>query len=129
MLHMKMLYELKEYADKQPEATAFISPEKEITYKELWLQSEHLAAVLLQFHLETGSPIMVYGHMEPEMLISFLGCVKSGHPYIPIDTSIPLERIQKIAESSKAQVFINVADQPLEIDDATIQQVTFAELE
>ena len=60
-----------------------------------------------------NSPIMVYGHMEPEMLVTFLGSVKSGHAYIPIDTSIPLERIKRISESSQADLLINVSGHTL----------------
>lgn len=126
---MEMLYKLKDYARTQPDATAFISPEKEITYKQLWEQSDRLADAILGLHLQSESPIMVYGHMEPEMLLSFLGSVKSGHAYIPVDTSIPFERIQKIAESSRAELLINVTNHPLEMTNLPAKQVSIDELE
>jgi D-alanine--poly(phosphoribitol) ligase subunit 1 len=126
---MKMLDSIKEYAFTNPEATAFISPDKEINYKDLWFDSEKVATFLLKLNLPEKSPIMVYGHMEPEMLISFLGSVKSGHPYIPIDTSIPLERVQKIAESSKAKLLINVSNQPLQLEEFPVQIVTIGEFD
>lgn len=50
------------------------------------------------------SPIMVYGHMQPEMIVNFLGCVKAGHAYIPVDLSIPADRVQRIAENSGAKL-------------------------
>lgn len=118
---MKLLHKIRDFAVTHPEYTAFTASEKKLTYKELWLQSERVANYLLQKDLESGSPIMVYGHMEPEMLISFLGCVKSGHPYIPIDTSIPLDRIQKIAESSHAKLLINVCDEALKLENCEIE--------
>lgn len=126
---MEMLYQLKDYAFKQPEKAAFIATEKVMTYKELWMQSERLAAVLNHYGIAAGSPIMVYGHMEPEMLISFLGSVKAGHPYIPVDTSIPLERIEIIANNSQSQILINVSGKPLALENTLIQQITIAELE
>lgn len=30
------------------------------------------------------------------MLVCFLGCIKSGHAYIPIDSSMSMERIKDI---------------------------------
>jgi D-alanine--poly(phosphoribitol) ligase subunit 1 len=48
------------------------------------------------------SPVLVKGHKDPEMLIGFLGAVKSGHPYIPIDSSIPPGREEAIRVTSKA---------------------------
>jgi D-alanine--poly(phosphoribitol) ligase subunit 1 len=47
-------------------------------------------------------PIAVLGHREPEMLIAFLGVVKSGRPYVPIDTALPQTRIDQILTSSHA---------------------------
>jgi D-alanine--poly(phosphoribitol) ligase subunit 1 len=47
-------------------------------------------------------PIAVLGHREPEMLIAFLGVVKSGRPYVPIDTALPQTRIEQILASSHA---------------------------
>jgi D-alanine--poly(phosphoribitol) ligase subunit 1 len=113
---MRILDILKEYAFTHAKKTAFISPTKEITYSELWAESDRVTAFILEQHLESGSPIIVYGHMDPEMPISFLGCVKAGHPYIPIDASIPDERIEKIIKSSKAELFINTTSLPIVFD-------------
>jgi D-alanine--poly(phosphoribitol) ligase subunit 1 len=51
---------------------------------------------------DNRAPIAVRGHKEPEMLIAFLAAVKSGRPYVPIDSSIPDQRAQKIIEASGA---------------------------
>jgi D-alanine--poly(phosphoribitol) ligase subunit 1 len=125
---MKMLNTIKEIALTQPETLAFISPNKKITYHDLWKKSDQIAAFLLNLNLKCGSPILVYGHMEPEMLISFLGCVKAGHPYIPVDTSIPTDRVEKIAESSQPELIINVTNHLLALDDLPVQIVNYEEI-
>jgi D-alanine--poly(phosphoribitol) ligase subunit 1 len=125
---MKMLNTIRGHALSQPDTLAFISPNKEITYRELWKNSDRTAAYIIKLKLPNNTPILVYGHMEPEMLVSFLGCVKAGHPYIPVDTSIPLERVEKIVENSQAQLIINVSNQPLIIEHSTIQIVDLDEL-
>jgi D-alanine--poly(phosphoribitol) ligase subunit 1 len=125
---MKMLNTIHGLAQSQPETLAFISPNKEITYLELWKNSDKTAAYIYNLNLLSKTPILVYGHMEPEMLVSFLGCVKAGHPYIPVDTSIPLERIEKIVESSQTQLIINVSQQPLVLEHSTVQIVDMDEI-
>lgn len=113
---MELLYKIKDLAQTKPETIAYISPDREVTYGEVWQQSEQMASFLLKQNLGKGSPILVYGHMEPEMLISFLGCVKAGHPYIPVDTSIPMERIVRIIGSAQAGLVINASNQSLALE-------------
>ena len=120
---MNMLTTIKKLAHTQPEKMAFISSEKEITYRELWQKSDLFSAFILKQNLPKHTPILVYGHMEPEMLVSFLGSVKAGHPYIPVDTSIPMERILKIIESSQTELVINVSELPLMIEGSLVKVV------
>lgn len=125
---MKLLNRIKDYALTHAENIAFISPEKKITYQQLWSLSEIVAGYLLNLSIPTGSPIMVYGHMEPEMIVSFLGSVKAGHPYIPMDTSIPMERIEKIIESSGAEILINVSKKEIPLENTSVKSVAFEEI-
>jgi D-alanine--poly(phosphoribitol) ligase subunit 1 len=125
---MKLLQSIRDFSISHPDSRAFISPNGEINYRELWQQSEHIANYILTKNLAKDSAIMVFGHMEPEIIVSFLGCVKSGHPYIPIDTSIPLERIERISKNSQSELLINVSGTPLEINSPSIEVVQFDEL-
>ncbi|MED1470910.1 D-alanine--poly(phosphoribitol) ligase subunit DltA [Bacillus salipaludis] len=118
---MKLLSKIKSWADTQPESLAFISQNEEISYQELWNKSEDVASYILQLELTPLSPIIIYGHMAPEMLIAFLGSVKAGHSYIPIDISIPIERVVKIIESSKTEIVINVTNQPFSFENSSIR--------
>ena len=110
---MQLLQSISNHAQLFPENVAFVSQDKELNYQDLWKSSDQLAVYIHNQSLEFQAPIMVYGHMEPEMLVAFLGCVKAGHPYIPVDISIPTERIIKIMESSHAEMIINVSNLPL----------------
>lgn len=123
---MNLLQAIYHFSQIQPDAVAFTSPNGTLNYRELWQQSERVANFILTKKLTKNSPIMVYGHMEPEMMISFLGCVKSGHPYIPIDTSIPFERIERISKSSQSELLINVAGIELELHHTTM--IKFSDL-
>ncbi|MBY8911864.1 D-alanine--poly(phosphoribitol) ligase subunit DltA [Bacillus sp. YC2] len=126
---MKLLDAIKKYADTKPQADAFRSLDDSLTYRELWDMSERTASAI-QKHTPDGSktPVVVYGHMEPNMLISFLGSVKAGHPYIPVDISIPAERIVKIIESSGAELLINVSGDTIDTGSNLIKTVTPEEI-
>jgi D-alanine--poly(phosphoribitol) ligase subunit 1 len=125
---MKMLDTIREISLTKPDALAYISPEAGITYDELWKQSERVAAFLLKQNLKKHSPILVYGHMEASMIASFLGCVKAGHPYIPVDSSIPMERIVKIINSAQTELVINVSEQQLMNENFAISVVNYDEI-
>ncbi|WP_232294251.1 AMP-binding protein [Syntrophaceticus schinkii] len=73
---------------------AHIYRENILTYEDLKKKSDALAFYLIKILDHDQSPIIVYGHKENEMLICFLACVKSGHPYVPLDSSILLPLTQ-----------------------------------
>ena len=100
-----------------------MNEEEKLTYGELWSQSERLAARIQSEALTDASPIIVYGHMKPVMAVSFLACVKAGHPYIPVDVSIPADRILKIINSSKAELLLNNSGTSVDTGDALISVV------
>ncbi|MGE8202981.1 D-alanine--poly(phosphoribitol) ligase subunit DltA [Heyndrickxia sp. NPDC080065] len=103
---MSLLQSIQQISINHPNRLAFINRSLVLTYQDLWSRSDHLASYIQNHADEQHSPIIVFGHMAPEMIVSFLGSVKAGHPYIPVDISIPIDRIKKIIESSKAEYFI-----------------------
>src|SRR4029077_9910595 len=69
-----------------------------------------LACYLTQHLGNDRSPIAVLGHREPEMLIAFVGTVKSGRPYVPLDTALPQQRIDRIVATSRAALVLTSQD-------------------
>ncbi|MEH6954704.1 D-alanine--poly(phosphoribitol) ligase subunit DltA [Neobacillus drentensis] len=109
---MNFYSQLQKWSELYPEKTVFSCGNESLTYRQLYNMSESLAYFLDNLLLDDSTPIVVYGHMEPLMLVCFLACVKSGHPYIPVDTSIPDERIAKIIEDSGAKMMLSPIDLP-----------------
>ena len=87
-----------------PDRIAHVSDVRMLTYGELGKRSDALAAHFTERYPGDKSPVAIIGHKEPEMLMGFLAAAKSGHPYIPIDVSIPAYRAEQIVESSGAIV-------------------------
>jgi D-alanine--poly(phosphoribitol) ligase subunit 1 len=111
---------INEYAKK--ELIAHRYRESKMTYNELNEKSNALATYIIEFCKEEkeGAPIIVYGHKEHLMLVCFIACIKSGHAYIPIDTSMPEERVFDIAQISKAKMVFNIGNKKLTLNNTTI---------
>ncbi len=107
---MTLIERIDHWALVAPEATAHISDGRTLTYGELRRHSDALACYLTERLGKDGRPIAVLGHREPEMLIAFLGAVKSGRPYLPLDTAFPQQRIDKILETSRAALVLTPKD-------------------
>lgn len=107
---MNLIERIDRWAAVAPEATAHISDGRTLTYGQLRRHSDALACYLTARLGEDHRPIAVLGHREPEMLIAFLGVVKSGRPYVPLDTALPQQRIDKILETSRAALVLTPKD-------------------
>jgi D-alanine--poly(phosphoribitol) ligase subunit 1 len=105
---------------------AHIHLDDKLSYRDLVGKSNALAHYLISEFERDKTPIVVYGHKQNEMLVCFLACVKAGHAYIPIDSSLPLERINDIISSSGAKLLLNVGDGDLDnnsIDNKTLTEI------
>jgi D-alanine--poly(phosphoribitol) ligase subunit 1 len=98
---VNLLERIDHWAAVAPAATAHISGNRKLTFGRLGAHANALAAQLLERCGNDRAPVAVLGHREPEMLVAFLGVVKSGRPYIPIDTALPHERINHILAIAK----------------------------
>jgi len=96
---------------KCPERVAHQHLDTVLTYASLESRSNSAAVWLHELSLAQGitrqNPVVVYGHKENEMLVLFIACVKAGHPYIPVDSSVPTERLWQIIEASGAKVVLS----------------------
>src|SRR5206468_10418285 len=103
---MNLLERIDHWGTVSPDAIAHVSDDRSLTYGELCRRSDALALYLAERFGDDRGPIAALGHREPEMLIAFLGAVKSGRPYVPIDTALPQTRIDQILASSRAALVL-----------------------
>jgi D-alanine--poly(phosphoribitol) ligase subunit 1 len=107
---VNLIEQIDRWALAAPNAVAHIAGDKKLTYGELRRRSDALAAHLTKRFSNDRSPIAVLGHREPEMLIAFLGAVKSCRPYVPLDTVLPQQRIDKILAISRPALLLTPED-------------------
>jgi D-alanine--poly(phosphoribitol) ligase subunit 1 len=109
---VNLIEQIDHWALAAPNAIAHISGDQRLTYGELRRRSDALAAYLAKRFGDDRAPIAVLGHREPEMLIAFLGAVKSRRPYVPLDTVLPQQRIDKILAISRPALLLTPEDVP-----------------
>lgn len=101
-----------------------------VSYAWLWRSSEATAALLEGMDLEDHRPVAVFGHKSPWMIACFLGCLKSGHPYVPIDFhSVPQERVRSILDQLEYPVVLAPESASLLDSVGASRLVTGSELE
>lgn len=104
-------------ADLHPDRVAFRNAaHQEITYSQLDKKSDALAQYLLRNNgqdrrpgSDSGnkSPVGVYGHKDPAMLVSMVACMKAGCPYVVLDTSFPQARIDGILQQLEGALVLS----------------------
>ncbi|MEO7933023.1 MAG: D-alanine--poly(phosphoribitol) ligase subunit DltA [Chthoniobacterales bacterium] len=93
---MRTLQVVANIAGEDPQRIFHVSGERTSTYGELARRSDAVAALVSREGGPRQRPVAVIGHKEPEMIQAFLGCLKAGHPYVPIESSMPQGRIEAI---------------------------------
>ena len=93
--------------------TSHIYRESAMSYKELKEKSDALACFIIKELNNEKTPILIYGHKEHLMLISFFACIKAGYTYIPVDNSTPEQRVKDIIVDSGTSLILNISDNQL----------------
>ncbi|TLQ04783.1 D-alanine--poly(phosphoribitol) ligase subunit DltA [Pediococcus stilesii] len=117
---INVIEQIDAIATKHPDWIAYDYLGEKNTYGELKAYSDSLASYILTRGIKEESPIMVYGAQTFKMIATFLGIVKSGHAYVPIDRHSPAERLTMINEIAEPGLCIAVEDLPISLKDLPI---------
>ena len=101
-----MIEKIEQVTRMWPDRKAIVSGRRALTYKELWTKSQALGVWLEEKLGDDKTPVVVYGHKDPMMLVCFLACVRTGRAYCPVDISMPHERISDICDAVNNKVVL-----------------------
>ena len=90
------------------------------TYGELKLRSDQYATKINSLGLASKEPIMIWGGQTFDVIAAFLGCLKSGHAYIPIASYSNSDRLFMIQDVSKATTVIAVDPLPVAVEGVNV---------
>lgn len=123
-----IIKKIDEIATSDPDRIAYDYLGQTNTYGDLKKRSDAWAHKIASLDIPGKAPIMIWGGQNFEMVASFLGCVKSGHAYIPIASYSNAERLTMIQDVSKSVVVLAIDELP-DIDLNGVQVVKPDEVE
>lgn len=100
---LELISKLERFAKETPSKIAYTIDGESITYSELFCKAEHYGNLLKR---QGTSPIMLLGHKQVDFLVTMLACIIANRAYIPVDTSIPEERIEKIFNITETKLVL-----------------------
>lgn len=94
-------------AAQQPDGLAVVTATGRLTYGELDERSDSIARLLLGRDVKQGDRIAVMLDRSTEWIAAFLGVLKAGCTYIPVDPDYPRSRIDFMLQDSQAAALIH----------------------
>ncbi|GAA2882354.1 hypothetical protein GCM10010517_45500 [Streptosporangium fragile] len=83
-----------------PDALAVLCGERRLTYRELDERANRVAHRLIREGVRPGDVVGSMTGRSPEALTAFLGIVKSGGVYLPLDPALPPDRLGHLLDDS-----------------------------
>ncbi len=97
---------LTESATRSPNAEAVRLLDQALTYAELEKLSNQLAHALIEIGVVPGDRIGIYLYKSPAAIASIFGILKTGACYVPVDVTVPAQRLLEIARQCEFRVLI-----------------------
>lgn len=106
----------QKYSDK----VVFSDSKNSVTYGELAKLSDSIGSAVISAVSQKNSPVVVFIDRNIESVIAFMGIVKSGNFYVPIDRQLPLKRVELIFNTLRPKAVIMT-----ERDRKTVEALSF----
>ncbi len=97
-------------AAQTPDAIALVHEKQTFTYRQINERSNQLAHYLIKLGVQTEQLIAISLVRSPDMLIAFLGILKAGAAYVPIDPNYPEARRQYILTDAQVEITLTHSD-------------------
>ncbi|OJG55910.1 amino acid adenylation domain-containing protein [Enterococcus haemoperoxidus] len=115
-----------EQVEKYPENSAIVGINQTLTYAELDQESTKIAS-LIQTKKAGSKIVAILAAREVQTIVAYLGILKAGCAYLPLDPKSPKKRNKEIVENSQAALLIDLTTDQLD-DEFLVEQVTAADL-
>ena len=97
---------IEDRADATPDVIALTSDEGSMTLSALEARANKLAHFLVAKGTKRESLIGVHLRRAPRMPTAVLGVLKAGGAYLPLDASLPRERVARLVEQAEPQLVL-----------------------
>ena len=95
--------------DRMPDAEAVVSGDRTLTYRELEEAANRLAHRLRELGVRAGTLVASCLDRSADVAVAFLGVLKAGGAYLPLEPAHPPARLASLLEDSGAPVLLTQA--------------------
>ncbi|HWM94193.1 MAG TPA: non-ribosomal peptide synthase/polyketide synthase [Thermoanaerobaculia bacterium] len=96
----------EQQARRTPGALAVVGDGEEVTYSELDLRAERLAARLLAVGVGRDEAVGLCAERSVDLIAALLGILKAGGAYVPLDPAYPRERLAAILSDAGVRTVV-----------------------
>jgi amino acid adenylation domain-containing protein len=96
----------EEQVERNPDAIAIVYEQQQLTYRELNHRANQLAHYLQSLGVMQESLVGICLERSPLMVVGFLGILKAGFAYLPIDSKYPQERLAFIFKDAAISLLL-----------------------
>jgi amino acid adenylation domain-containing protein/non-ribosomal peptide synthase protein (TIGR01720 family) len=93
-------------AERRPRAPAIIRGEERVSYGALERRANRIARLLIRNGVGPETIVAVMDDRTPELFVWLVAIVKAGGAYLPIEPTLPAERIAYLLTDSRAHVLL-----------------------
>ena len=86
------------WVERSPQGAAIKDGERQWSYAELDGRADSIAHALVRRGIGTGCFVGISGPRQAEAVAAFLGVLKTGAAYVPLDESLPASRLAAMTE-------------------------------
>lgn len=108
---------------KTPDRTALESGKVSLAFRNLDQKANQIANYLKRLGAKPNRKIGICIERSADMAAGLLGIVKSGSAYVPLDSSLPLERLNYMLEDSGADILLTKEDLAGKFSDSKVKIV------
>ncbi|MEV0941671.1 non-ribosomal peptide synthetase [Micromonospora wenchangensis] len=93
-------------AQRAPDAVAVTTRDTRLTYRQLDQRADRLARRLRDLGVGPGQVVGLYAQRSPELVIGLLAVLKSGGAYLPLEPTLPPERLRFMIDDAAAAIVL-----------------------
>lgn len=104
---LEVLSALKQQVEEKTDSIALVSGNNQLSYRELDERSTQLANYLLERNIGPNDVVGLQIERSVEMVVGLYGILKSGAAYLPLDLSLPEERVKLMIKDSGCRLTLS----------------------
>lgn len=96
-------------AERTPDATALVMGDQVVSYRQLNMSANQLARHLISLEAGTEALVAVCAQRSIDLVVAFLGSLKAGASYLPLNPTDPRDRLAMILRTARPQLVLTDA--------------------